>query len=131
MALTVTVSDETTRGEVTGELKLQLVSSRVTARELIEHRVEQEVREHNVHARRIFRGLVQPTDAERELNGYRLHGTRSIDAEVQKRRAVEAFEQNGFLLFVDDKQMTELDEPIVLEKGTRVSFLKLVPLVGG
>jgi hypothetical protein len=45
---------------------------------------------------------VQPTDAERVLNGkrteYRLHRHRQIE------KAIEAFGQNGFLVLIDDKQ---------------------------
>ena len=44
---------------------------------------------------------------------------------------VEAFGRNGFVVLVDDRQVEELDEDIELALGTEVTFLKLVPLVGG
>jgi hypothetical protein len=78
-----------------------------------------------------FRGLVQPTDAERVLNGYKLRQRRKIDWEEQYRRATEAFERNGFLILADDQQVENLDDEIEIRVNTEVSFVRLVPLVGG
>ena len=79
----------------------------------------------------LFRGLVQPTEAEKVLNGYKLRERRKINWEEQYARAVEAFERNGFFMLVDDRQVDRLDEEIELKVATEVSFIKLVPLVGG
>jgi hypothetical protein len=38
---------------------------------------------------------------------------------------------NGFLVLVDDHQIESLDEQVNLGIDTRVSFVKLVPLIGG
>jgi hypothetical protein len=89
------------------------------------------VQEYNLSSEEYFRGLVQPTDAERVLNGYRLRRRRKIDWEEQAQRALEAFRRNGFLVLVDDRQAESLDEEIEIRLGTHVSFIKLVPLVGG
>jgi hypothetical protein len=35
------------------------------------------------------------------------------------------------VLLVDDRQVESLDETVVLRAGGEVTFLKLVPLVGG
>ncbi|MFI1676300.1 hypothetical protein [Streptomyces sp. NPDC020607] len=64
--------------------------------------------------RRVFR------EAEAGANG-----------EGQFERVVEAFGRNGLLVLVGDRQVTDLDEDVVLASGTEVTFLKLVPLVGG
>lgn len=103
----------------------------ITARELIRERVFQEVQAYNQKMTDVFRGLVAPTDAERVLNGFRLRTTRSIDPEKQCKLAMQAFEQNGFILLVDDQQVSELDQQIELKTSTSVVFLKLTPLVGG
>ena len=131
MATTVTVRDETTSGNATNELTLEFLTERITIRELIRSRVYQEVRDYNARASGHFRGLVQPTDAERELNGYRLRPGRTIDWEAQFERALKAFRGNGVLILVDDRQVGDLDEKIVLRPETQISFLRLVPLVGG
>jgi hypothetical protein len=131
VAITVTVVDETTSGERSAELTLDFLTERVTARELIRSRVYQEVREHNARQTTTFRGLVQPTDTERVLNGFTLRRPRRIDWEAQYAKALDAFGRNGFLLLVDDHQLTELDEEVELRPETNVTFLRLVPLVGG
>ena len=131
MATTVTVRDETSLGETTGELTLEFLTERVTARELIRSRVYQEVTEYNARAPGYFRGLVQPTEAERVLNGSKLRQGRKIDWEAQYEKALKAFAGNGFLLLVDNRQVTDLDEVVELRHDSTVSFLRLVPLVGG
>ncbi len=127
----VMVYDETAGGERTEGLKLEFLTARITARELIRKRVYEEVREYNATEPEYFRGLVQPTDAERVLNGYKLRKRRRIDWEEQYRKAVEAFERNGFFMLVDNRQVESLDDEIEIRLGTEVSFVKLVPLVGG
>jgi hypothetical protein len=74
---------------------------------------------------------VQPTDAERALNGYRLRRPRALDAEEQVRAALEAFEANAFFLLFNDRQVESLDEELVLTERGVVHFVKLLPLVGG
>ena len=133
MAVTVKVRDETTAGDVLGALDLQLEHERISVRELIRARVHQEVRAFNAQqtSKDRFVGLVQPTDAERELNGYRLRKPRLIDADKQTATAWRAFERGNVLLLVDDRQAEELDEEVTLRPVADVVFLKLVPLVGG
>jgi hypothetical protein len=131
MATTVTVYDETTSGERTRGITLDLPEPTITARELIRARVFEEVRSYNQDLPERFEGLVQPADAERELNGYRLKKPRLLDWHEQSRVALEMFVRNGFVLLVDDRQVESLEEEIRMRPDTRVTFLKLVPLVGG
>lgn len=131
MAATVTIYDETTAGERSRGLTLEFLTARVTARELIRRRVYEEVQEYNLTTPEYFRGLVQPTEAERVLNGYKLRERRQIDWETQYERALEAFARNSFFMLVDDRQVVDLDEEIELKVATEVSFIKLIPLVGG
>lgn len=131
MSITITISDQTASGESQGSMRLSLLTSTITLRELIRRRVYEEVREYNVALPDRFSGLVQPTDAERTLNGYLLKKRRPIDWEKQFDVAVKAFEQNGYFVLVNDVQVEELDDPIELKIDTEVAFVKLVPLVGG
>ena len=103
----------------------------MTVRELIRRRVYEEVQEYNLKDPDYFRGLVQPTDAERVLHGYRLRQRRKIDWEKQYQKAIEAFERNGFFILVDDRQVEGLDAEIEIRLNTEVSFIRLLPLVGG
>ena len=110
---------------------LDFLTERISVRELIRSRVYQEVKDYNTNQPEYFQGLVQPTDTEKTLNGYKLRQLRQIDWEKQFEKAIAAFEGNGFVILVDDEQLTELEEEIVVAPGTSVTFLKLVPLVGG
>jgi hypothetical protein len=131
MATALTIHDEGTSGGRIRSFKLHLAVERITVRDLIERRVTQEVEEHNRAQPEYFQGLVQPTDAERELNGYRLRKKRMLDAAEQRARAVEAFERSGFFVLVDDRQLERLDDEFVVRPETEVRFVKLLPLVGG
>ncbi|MEV4812622.1 hypothetical protein [Micromonospora avicenniae] len=123
--------DETTSGAKADAWHLEIFEERLALRELIRRRVFQEVAEYNARRPEVFRGLVQPSDAERTLNGYRLREPRRVDAEEQYERAIEAFGRNGFVVLVDDRQVDHLDAEVQLHAGAEVCFLKLVPLVGG
>jgi hypothetical protein len=98
---------------------------------LIRARVYEEVRAYNLRQPEYFRGLVQPTDAERTLNGFKVRQRRRIDPEKQFEKAIGLFYRNGFLILVDDRQVEELEEEIQIRQNTTVTFLKLIPLVGG
>lgn len=129
----LTIIDETATGSVLARLELEITQETLTVRELITQRVQQEVAAYNERQTGTFHGLVQPTDSERLLNGehYRLRHAKTIDAEQQVYRALTAFQQNGFFLLVNDRQVESLDEEIWLGAGATASFLKLTPLVGG
>jgi hypothetical protein len=131
METAVIIVDETGSGEVLRETKLVLASERVAARELIRKRIFAEVAAFNEKPGSVFQGLVKPEEAETELNGYRLRKARKINPETQCKKALDAFETNGFLMLANDKQIESLDEDIVVTPTTRVAFIKLVPLVGG
>jgi hypothetical protein len=134
VSATVLIRDETTSGDSVHEFPLEFSSESITVRDLIRERVYQEVSEYNFRSKReggIFRGLVQPTDAERTLNGFKVPKGRDIDWEAQFARAIDAFGRNGFMILVDDRQAEALDEVIVIRPSTQVSFVRLTPLVGG
>ena len=132
MAVSLKLVDETTSGEVYQETVLTLVSARITVRDLIEQRVRAEVDQYNAKkASELFAGLVQPRGAERRLNGYALAKKRNIDADEQVKNALDAFDRNGFFLLVDDRQVESLDEEFGVTANTRVTFIKLIPVVGG
>jgi hypothetical protein len=129
--VTVTFVDETTAGDRGVAWHLEVFEETLTLREIIRRRVFQEVAEHNAADSDVFRGLVQPTDTERTLNGFKMRATRRVDAEQQVARALDAFSRNGFVVLVDERQVEDLDALLDLRMGTEVTFLKLVPLVGG
>jgi hypothetical protein len=113
------------------ECVLGFPSNHLTVRELIRARIDQEVAAYNERQGEFFQGLVQPGAAELTLNGYRMPRPRRIDPAEQVEQALEAFMRNGFLILIDDRQVEQLDDVVILGEQTLVTFLKLVPLVGG
>jgi hypothetical protein len=129
--VTLAIVDRAPAGGRPDTWDLEIFEERLALRELIRRRVFQEVAEHNARRSGSFRGLVRPTDTERTLNGFRTREFRPVDAEAQYLRVLEAFSRNGFVVLVDDRQVEELDARVELRSGTEVTFLRLVPLVGG
>ncbi len=131
MSATLTVLDETTAGTVNNRMTLEFPTERITVRELIRERVYQEVQDYNREKAGSFRGLIQPSEAEVALNGYRLKPGREINWKAQFERACEAYEARRVLVLAGERQTASLDETIEITRGTEVTFLRLVPLVGG
>jgi hypothetical protein len=133
MLSTLTVYDESTTGDRGEPIVLEFLTEEVTVRELIRQRVYQEVQDYNLSKAQapVFNGLVQPMDAERTLNGYKLKQPRQIAWNEQYEHAISAFERGSVLVIVNDRQAESLDERVTIDPSTDVSFLKLVPLVGG
>ena len=131
MGTALTIHDETTSGQKTNTFTIDCLTERLTVRDLIKARIYQEVQDYNLKEPEYFRGLVEPTNAERVLNGFKLKARRKLDWKEQYQRALEAFERNGFFVLVGDRQAESLDQDFLVKVDTEVSFVKLVPLVGG
>jgi hypothetical protein len=131
--ISVTIRDSVLYDPISNEELMILFFPKrtITARELICERVLHEVQAYNQKLPEVFHGLVAPAEAERVLNGFRMAKQHLIDAEKQCQIALQAFEQNGFILMVDELQMTELDQKIELRINSIVIFHRLTPLVGG
>jgi hypothetical protein len=129
---TVTIRDETTTGGASArEWALELLTERVTVRELIRSRVHQEVKDHNAKASSTFVGLVRPEAATDGPGGWVVKKGTKVDWKTQFEKAIEAFEKNRVLVLVNDRQATSLEESVVVRPDTKVTFLRLLPLVGG
>jgi hypothetical protein len=103
-SMRIVVADTTASGTETARVLLEDVPSPVRLRELIRHRVREEVA--------------------------RADGVCG-DWEVQAEAAVRAFGRNGFFVFVGDRQVEDLNEELTLAEADVVSFVRLVPLAGG
>jgi hypothetical protein len=131
MPSTLTFTDEAPNGTKLRSFTLESLAERMTAREIIRARIYEEVQDHNLSQREQFRGLVQPTAVEQTFNGPQLKKHRPIDWEKQFQEALRAFESNGFFMLVGERQAEQLDELFEVKVDTEVTFVKLVPLVGG
>src|SRR5260370_26589036 len=131
MPTTLLIRDETLGGEAQQGWSLDLLTERISVRELIRSRVYQEVQDYNLKQGQVFHGLVQPEEAEKTLNGWKLKKPRLLDWKQQFDRAIEGFEGNQILILVNDRQAQSLDEDFVIEPRPAVTCLRLTPLLGG
>jgi adenylosuccinate synthase len=129
--VTLSIKDENFSGKVLNEVLIGFRCEIVTIQDIIETRVKKEVENYNNKLPEYYNGLIEPTDAEKTLNGYKLHNRKPIDAEKQVYVALDAFQKNGFFVLVDNEQCTTLEQSIRLTSNTSISFVKLTPLVGG
>jgi hypothetical protein len=127
----VSVRDETMSGKLIGSWQLPDLPEAITARELVRLRVREEVARFNATAGGVFRGLVRPSGSVETPDGFRLPAGRRLDWEAQADIACTAFDRNGFVMLVGDRQVEDLAEVIDLRQNPAVAFIRLVPLVGG
>lgn len=130
---TIIFQDETVSGDILRTIEIMVENEIMAVRDLIAARVRKEVTTYNAQAQEYFQGLVQPSDAEATLNGYtyKMRNKRFVDPEKQVFVAWDAFQKNRFFVMIDSKQVADLDETILVDASTKVSFLRLMPLVGG
>ncbi len=127
----ITIKDETVGGDILNEIKIQIDRERLKVKDLIASRVTAEVNAYNDKLPEYFNGLVKPSEAEQTLNGFKMRNRKKVDAEKQIYIALEAFQKNGFFILVDDNQCEDLEDEVLVNENTSISFLKLTPLVGG
>jgi hypothetical protein len=130
-SITLSVRDENFSGKILQEVLIGFDSETVTVKEIIEARVRQEVASYNNKLPAYFNGLIEPGDAEKTINGFKLRTRKPIDAEKQVYVALDAFQKNGFFVLADSQQCTSLEQQVQLSSNTTISFVKLTPLVGG
>ncbi len=125
------IVDETAGGDALHEVVIPIEKTRLTVKDIIAARVEDEVRNYNGRLGDHFNGLVQPKSAEVALNGFKMKQRKEIDAEQQVYVALDAFQKNGYFVFVNDLQAESLEQEVEITADLKVSFVKLTPLVGG
>jgi hypothetical protein len=130
-AYSLTISDETATGKRLNEVILHFPSRITTVKEIVELRVRNEVAAYNNKRGEYFQGLVQPTESEKTINGFKVTKIQQIDAEKQVYTALDAFNKNGYFVLIDNIQAETLEQQVIITDETHVSFIKLTPLVGG
>ncbi|MBU2939721.1 hypothetical protein KO494_09245 [Lacinutrix sp. C3R15] len=125
---TITIQDESAAGDILNEITLKFNEEYITVSEVIKARIELEISRYNNNVESYKKGLVIPDQLESRLNNKK---SKSIDVEKQLYIALDAFKTNGFILLVDDQQVENINQKVLVDKSTTVSFIKLTPLVGG
>ena len=115
----------------------QKSGGRTTLRDVISRIVSDEVA--NFRQRQHDRRLIQTLTAEEISTGMEIgkidSGGRdllqSVDEEPAIATALQAFEDGLYLVFIEGHQQTELDNTVYVIPDSKVTFIRLVLLVGG
>lgn len=125
---TLTIKDETAAGDLLNQILLQFESEYITVEALINARIAAEIERYQKDSHNYKNGLVLPTNLEKRLNQ---KTAPQIDVEKQCYIALQAFQNNGFFILVDDEQVETLEQKVLVDDSTDITFIKLTPLVGG
>lgn len=116
--------DHSRAGHVLGGARIDDLPDEVSVREVLRIRICGEVAAYNAAPGAVFRGLVQPADAVRHSDGFRLREPRPLDAELLIAAAEEAAALGLLRLRLDDRPV-ELDERIApADHGELVAVLE-------
>ena len=117
--------------------ELEPSGGKMTLRGLITRIVNEEVaafRERQV-SRKIVRALTEKDIQQGLARGKVDMGGRDLEQEVNADNALgsalQSFEDGIYYVFVDEIQRTDLEEEIYLKPDSKVTFIRLVALVGG
>ena len=135
MSVTVKGSEQSLAGDFVEDFLVELSSERTTVKELIRSRVFQKVKDYNVNERQRAgdksEQLVPRDESELILNGRSHVADRTADWHTEFDRAVEAFQKHQILIFVNQKQLTDLEEVVQVDSTSDICFLRFTLLAGG
>ena len=110
-------------------LTLKLASEHLTLRDVISRAVEVEVGRAEARAEAAFGAVLV---ALLGGGGARAAGrSPRFDLEAETERALEGFRDGSYRVLLDGRSVTGLDEPLSLGLRSRVTFVRVVPLVSG
>lgn len=124
---TITIQDASLQGQQSPSWLLDILEEQSTLREVIRSRIYQEVSEYNARKRSQFLCLIPPRLVEPDAADI----IPLVDWQAHYEQAIKAFEKKRYLVIINERQVTDLDIPIHLTSQSTVTFLKLIPLIGG
>lgn len=128
-----------------GPVFLNLLKEHLTVAELIRRSVEEQVHElvvkRRMDAQQARRALDRHYLTAAEIAAQAEHGAvrypsnrateiPQIDS-TEVHKALHAFEVGSYIILVNGQQVEHLDEELTFSSNTKVTFLRLMPLVGG
>ncbi len=109
---------------------LSLPSESITVRDLLREYIMHEVETHNSRQKTVAANF--ESEDEKILNRKVQKPVLGLlNADVECERAFKAFEGNQLMVLLNKYQPSELDETVTVSPDTKVTFLRLVQLVGG
>lgn len=128
MSVSLTIRDQSLDHRGAREWLLDVLTERLTVRELIRNRIDQEVDHYNTGRPHTYRGLIQPS---RQSSRGERQAHRRIDKQKQVASACDAFEGGRLVILIGDAQANALDDEFSVRPDTAVTFLRLSVIVGG
>lgn len=122
---------------------LTLLHQRITVRQLIAQAVEEQIAEMVLHQqadiaraeRALARQYLTPEEIDAQAQTGQIMMPKlpddSISVANQVQKALRAFQKGAFIIIVDGYQPADLDEELELTATSKITFLRLTPLVGG
>ena len=71
------IKDETFTGDIINKIEIEIANELITVKDLIASRVTAEVNRYNQRSSDYFTGLIQPSDTEKTLNGFKFKKKRN------------------------------------------------------
>jgi len=127
-------------------ISLRLLDERLSVAELVRRTVEEQVRELTVrrrldaeqasHALARHYLSTEEVAAQARRGAVRFPTARAgkgaqLDPAAEVAKALRAFEAGTYVVLIDGRRVERLDEVVPFSPGTKVTFLRLMPLVGG
>lgn len=117
---TLVIRDEDSAGNLLNQIEIPLSSQVLTLRDVIAERVLQEIETARKRTTDLPYGLVTQQAPANE-----------VDYEQELIRALAAFGENRYFVLIDDRQIEDLDETVSLRDAAIMTFVRLIPIVGG
>ena len=115
-------------GQHTVQTHLTLSVERLRVRELIAQKVQQEIVEYTAQQRPGLSGEYLSPEA---LIRAEAHSFVPGEARLEVTRAQQAFARRDYMIVIDNRRVFDSDEMLSLRPGSRIEFIKILPLVGG
>ena len=124
--LTICIKDQSLQ-EAQQPWYLEIIEEQITLREIIRRRLYQEISEYQAKKRSQLPCFLIPTRSCQTATEL----LPLFDWQRYSEQVIHAFEKRSYIVLVDNQQITYLDAPITLHIQSTVTFLKLMPLIGG
>lgn len=124
---TITLQDASLQDQHQSPWQMDIFEEQSTLREILRSRIYQEVSEYHAKKRSQALCLITPRPVEPQ----QADATPPVDWQIHYEQAITAFQKRRYLVLINGRQITELDASIHLTNQTTITFLKLIPLIGG
>lgn len=116
-------------GQRTDRLCLTVLMDALSLRDLIAHKIRQEVAECQAQQRPGLSGEHCLPETLIRARSRQALSPGSVEAEIA--RAQQAFAARDYMIVIDNQRIDDLDAMVALSPDTRIEFIKILPIVGG